>query len=296
MFDIRLSDEQREFQNLARKFAQKRSSPRRCRSTASPTGRSASRGTAEAGLAARLPDLRADAKRTAARACPTTSPPCLVAEELAAGELGTAYYFMLTARRARDWFELRMTPEQKAYFLPKFLDDDLYFTTVAIHEPDTDVGFDYFTETPDNVRLEDAGDRAARRVVDHQRREELPDRRLSREAARRHGADAGRREAVSRRRQLARPRAPSDVEARAARRRQRGDLLRRRARAERPHPAAVAQGTHRHGHAPDDRGAHAGSRAARRSRRRSSTRRSASPAASTSSSTRRWASRSPRWR
>jgi len=43
---------------------------------------------------------------------------CLVAEELAAGEIGTAYYFMLTARRARDWFELRMTPEQRAYFLP----------------------------------------------------------------------------------------------------------------------------------------------------------------------------------
>ena len=78
---------------------------------------------------------------------------CLVAEELAAGELGTAYYFMLTARRARDWFELRMTPEQKAYFIPKFVGDDLYFTTVAIHEPETDFGFDYFTETPDNVRL-----------------------------------------------------------------------------------------------------------------------------------------------
>ena len=31
---------------------------------------------------------------------------------LAAGEIGTAYYFMLTARRARDWFELRMTPEE----------------------------------------------------------------------------------------------------------------------------------------------------------------------------------------
>ena len=45
-----------------------------------------------------------------------------------------------------------MTSEQKAYFIPKFVDDDLYFTTVAIHEPDTDVGFDYFTETPD-IRL-----------------------------------------------------------------------------------------------------------------------------------------------
>lgn len=78
---------------------------------------------------------------------------CLVAEELAAGDIGTAYYFMLTARRARDWFEIRMTPEQRAYFLPKFLSDDTYFTTVANHEPDTDVGFDYFCETPENARF-----------------------------------------------------------------------------------------------------------------------------------------------
>src|SRR5262245_43518164 len=77
---------------------------------------------------------------------------CLVAEELAAGEIGTAYYFMLTARRARDWFELRMTKEQRDYFLPKFLSDDTYFTTVAIHEPDTDLGFDYYTETPETAR------------------------------------------------------------------------------------------------------------------------------------------------
>jgi alkylation response protein AidB-like acyl-CoA dehydrogenase len=78
---------------------------------------------------------------------------CLVAEELAAADTGTAYYFMLTARRARDWFELRMTPEQRDYFLPKFLSDDTYFTTVAIHEPDTDLGFDYFTETPEAARF-----------------------------------------------------------------------------------------------------------------------------------------------
>jgi alkylation response protein AidB-like acyl-CoA dehydrogenase len=76
---------------------------------------------------------------------------CLVAEELAAGDIGTAYYFMLTARRARDWCEIRMNDEQRAYFLPKFVNDDTYFTTVANHEPDTDLGFDYFTETPENA-------------------------------------------------------------------------------------------------------------------------------------------------
>jgi acyl-CoA dehydrogenase len=46
-----------------------------------------------------------------------------------------------------------MTPEQREYFLPKFVNDDTYFTTVANHEPDTDLGFDYFTETPDDVRF-----------------------------------------------------------------------------------------------------------------------------------------------
>jgi alkylation response protein AidB-like acyl-CoA dehydrogenase len=59
---------------------------------------------------------------------------------------------MLTARRARDWFELRMTQDQRDYFVPRFVNDDLYFTTVAIHEPDTDLGFDYYTETPESAQ------------------------------------------------------------------------------------------------------------------------------------------------
>jgi alkylation response protein AidB-like acyl-CoA dehydrogenase len=109
-------------------------------------------GSPEERLAARFPHVRPQEENGGSGMSDHLTS-CLVAEELAAGELGTAYYFMLTARRARDWFELRMTPEQKAYFIPKFVGDDLYFTTVAIHEPETDFGFDYFTETPDSVRL-----------------------------------------------------------------------------------------------------------------------------------------------
>ncbi|HYC47902.1 MAG TPA: acyl-CoA dehydrogenase family protein [Burkholderiales bacterium] len=153
MFDIRLSDEQREFRDLARKFAQEEIKPKAMALDREPDWEK------------RIPwELLKQGSRLGFRTFVLSEEnggagvsdhltSCLVAEELAAGELGTAYYFMLTARRARDWFELRMTPEQKAYFLPKFLDDDLFFTTVAIHEPDTDVGFDYFTETPDNVKL-----------------------------------------------------------------------------------------------------------------------------------------------
>jgi alkylation response protein AidB-like acyl-CoA dehydrogenase len=153
VFDIRLSHEQREFRDLARKFAQDEIKPK-----AMPLDR-------ENDWEKRVPwDLLKQGSQLGFRTFVLKEEnggsgmsdhitSCLVAEELAAGELGTAYYFMLTARRARDWFELRMTPEQRAYFLPKFVNDDLYFTTVAIHEPETDFGFDFFTETPPTIRL-----------------------------------------------------------------------------------------------------------------------------------------------
>ena len=153
VFDIRLSQEQREFRDLARKFAQEEIKPKAMALDREPDWEK------------RIPwDLLKKGSQLGFRTFVLQEEnggagmsdhltSCLVAEELAAGELGTAYYFMLTARRARDWFELRMTPEQKAYFIPKFVGDDLYFTTVAIHEAETDFGFDYYTETPDNVRL-----------------------------------------------------------------------------------------------------------------------------------------------
>src|SRR5688572_28374809 len=153
MFDVRLSEEQRQFQKLARDFAQNEIKPR-----AMPLDR-------EPDWEKRVPwDLLKKGSQLGFRTFVLSEEnggsgmsdqltSCLVAEELAAGEIGTAYYFMLTARRARDWFELRMTQEQRDYFLPKFLSDEFYFTTVAIHEPDTDLGFDYYTETPENARL-----------------------------------------------------------------------------------------------------------------------------------------------
>ena len=153
MFDIRLSAEQRQFRDLARRFAQEDVKPKAMVLDREPAWEKRipwellKRGSQ---LGFRTFVLRED-NGGAGMSDHLTS--CLVAEELAAGELGTAYYFMLTARRARDWFELRMTPAQQAYFIPRFVADDLYFTTVAIHEPETDFGFDYFTETPENVRM-----------------------------------------------------------------------------------------------------------------------------------------------
>ena len=114
MFDIRLSQEQREFRDLARKFAQEDIKP-----TAMPLDpendweKRVPWGLLKQGsqLGFRTFVLQEENGGSGMSDHITS---CLVAEELAAGELGTAYYFMLTARRARDWFELRMTPEQRA--------------------------------------------------------------------------------------------------------------------------------------------------------------------------------------
>lgn len=153
MFDIRLTEEQEAFRQAAREFAQNEIKPAALDLDSRPNWED------------RIPwDLLRKGSQLGFRTFVLSEEnggsglcdhltSCLVAEELAAGDIGTAYYFMLTARRARDWFEIRMTPEQRAYFLPKFLSDDTYFTTIAIHEPDTDLGFDYFAETPEHVRF-----------------------------------------------------------------------------------------------------------------------------------------------
>ncbi|KPK55093.1 MAG: hypothetical protein AMJ63_00530 [Myxococcales bacterium SG8_38_1] len=153
MFDIRLDEQQRAFQELAREFAQNEIKPRALELDAKPNWEEripwdALKKGSQLGF--RTFVLQEENGGAGASDHLTA---CVIAEELAAADIGTAYYFMLTARRARDWFELRMTQEQRDYFLPKFLSDDFYFTTVAIHEPDTDLGFDYYTETPENVRL-----------------------------------------------------------------------------------------------------------------------------------------------
>lgn len=153
MFDIRLSDEQQAFRQVARDFAQKEIKPvalelDRQQKWEDRVPWALLRKGSQLGFRT---FVLSEENGGSGLSDHLTS--CLVAEELAAGDIGTAYYFMLTARRARDWFELRMTPEQREYFLPKFLSDDTFFTTVANHEPDTDLGFDYYTETPENVRF-----------------------------------------------------------------------------------------------------------------------------------------------
>jgi alkylation response protein AidB-like acyl-CoA dehydrogenase len=153
MYDVRLTEEQIAFRDLARDFAQNEIKDKALELDKKPTWEE------------RVPwDLLKKGSQLGFRTFCLSEEnggagitdhltSCLIAEELGAGDIGTAYYFMLPARRARDWYELRMTPEQRAYFLPKYLSDDTYFTTVAIHEPDTDLGFDYHTETPPDAQF-----------------------------------------------------------------------------------------------------------------------------------------------
>ena len=153
MFDIRLNEEQRAFQQMAREFAETEIKPIALELDARPNWEDRipwevlKKGSQ---LGFRSFVLQEENGGAGASDHLTS---CVVGEELAAADIGTAYYYMLTARRARDWFELRMTQEQRDYFLPRFLKDDTYFTTIAIHEPDTDLGFDYFTETPPDVKF-----------------------------------------------------------------------------------------------------------------------------------------------
>ena len=148
MFDIRLNDEQRAFREMAREFAENEIKPVAIDLDKEPDWEKRIPGEVlKKGSQLGFRTFVLSEENGGAGASDHLTA-CVVAEELAAADIGTAYYFRLPARRARDWFELRMTEEQRDYFIPRFVEDDLYFTTVAVHDPDTDLGFDYFTETP----------------------------------------------------------------------------------------------------------------------------------------------------
>ncbi len=69
---------------------------------------------------------------------------CIVAEELAVGDVGVSATLSQTSTLARLWFDRAMTPRQRDRFLPRFLADDRYHLAFAGHEPDTDLGWRYY--------------------------------------------------------------------------------------------------------------------------------------------------------
>lgn len=71
---------------------------------------------------------------------------CLVAEELAAGDIGIAVTLDETSRLSHLLFDQMMTDEQRVRFLPAFLADDRFHLAFAMHTPDPDLGWKYHRE------------------------------------------------------------------------------------------------------------------------------------------------------
>lgn len=69
---------------------------------------------------------------------------CVVIEEVAVGDAGLAATLGQTLTFAHQWFDGAMTPAQQERFLPQFLEDHEYHLAFAGHEPDTDLGWEYF--------------------------------------------------------------------------------------------------------------------------------------------------------
>jgi alkylation response protein AidB-like acyl-CoA dehydrogenase len=74
---------------------------------------------------------------------------CIVAEELAAGDIGIAVTLAETSRLAHLLFDDMMTDEQKRRFLPAFMADDQYHLAFAPYTGDAELGWKYHREITD---------------------------------------------------------------------------------------------------------------------------------------------------
>ncbi len=81
---------------------------------------------------------------------------CLVAEELGAGDVDVAAVLMETAALGGGLFGRLMNDEQRARFLPAFLDDNGYHLALASREPDSEtaLGVNYHRPVSSNAGLE----------------------------------------------------------------------------------------------------------------------------------------------
>ena len=81
---------------------------------------------------------------------------CLVAEELAAGDVDVASVLMETAALGGQVFGRLMSDAQREHFLPAFLDDNSYHLALASREPgvDTTLGINYHRPVSDQAALE----------------------------------------------------------------------------------------------------------------------------------------------
>lgn len=81
---------------------------------------------------------------------------CLVAEELAAGDVDVASVLMETAALGGQVFGQMMNDDQRARFLPAFLEDNSYHLAFASREPNTDttLGVNYYRPVSEAPALE----------------------------------------------------------------------------------------------------------------------------------------------
>ena len=77
---------------------------------------------------------------------------CIVAEELAAGDIGIAVTLAETSRLARLMIDQMMTDEQRQRFLPAFTGDDRFHLAFALHAPDAELGWKYHRELTEAPR------------------------------------------------------------------------------------------------------------------------------------------------
>jgi alkylation response protein AidB-like acyl-CoA dehydrogenase len=68
---------------------------------------------------------------------------CVVMEELGAGDVNVAVPLAHTSMLGRALFDQAMTPEQRARFLPEFMEDDRYHLAFAAAGPDRDLEWKY---------------------------------------------------------------------------------------------------------------------------------------------------------
>jgi alkylation response protein AidB-like acyl-CoA dehydrogenase len=71
---------------------------------------------------------------------------CIVAEELAAGDVGIAITLAETSRLAHLLFDQMMTAEQRQRYLPSFVADDRFHLAFALLAPDPELGWKYHRE------------------------------------------------------------------------------------------------------------------------------------------------------
>jgi alkylation response protein AidB-like acyl-CoA dehydrogenase len=152
MFDLRLSEEQIAIRDTVRDFVAQNvfpvaTKPERLEPFDVPLAIDLVDAASELGL--RTLALSEDAGGAGA----DTLTSCIVAEELAAGDVDIASVLARTAALGGMLFNRLMNDEQRKRFLPAFVSDHRYHLALADREPDTEsaLGIDYHRETGDRI-------------------------------------------------------------------------------------------------------------------------------------------------